>query len=137
MHARNIRILLAKLGLGHDNILLNLAKGLGEAGFEVIYTELEAPEAIVSAAIQESVDLIGITTLPGVKLSDIQKIIKRLEEEESENIIVTAGGVMDEEDIPQLLNIGIQAFFPKGTTYDELITWVKAHTEGELSRSRR
>ena len=125
MAERKIRALLGKLGEGHNEALLNLAKRLGDAGFEVIYTELQEPDALVRSAIQESVDHIGITTLPGADIRVFQKIKDVLKKEKADHITITAGGFLDEEDIPKIEKAGVMKFFPKGVSIDELIEWSK------------
>lgn len=123
MIERKIRILLGKLGEGHKEALLALARNFSEAGFEVIYTELREPDAIVSSALQESVDHIGITTLPGTDIQAFAEIRRLLKKENSEYITVTAGGFLDKSDIPLLKDMGVMEFFPKGTPFEELIVW--------------
>ncbi len=125
MAERKVRALLGKLGEGHNEALLNLAKRLGDAGFEVIYTELQEPDALVRSSIQESVDHIGITTLPGADIRVFQKIRDILKEEKADHITITAGGFLDEEDIPEIEKAGVMKFFPKGIPFDELIQWSK------------
>ncbi len=125
MVERKIRILLGKLGEGHKEALLALARNFSEAGFEVIYTELREPDAIVSSALQESVDHIGITILPGTDIQAFAQIRRLLKKENSEYITVTAGGFLDESDIPLLKDMGVMEFFPKGTPFEELIEWSK------------
>lgn len=123
MAAARGRILLGKLGEGHKEALLNLAKILGEAGFEVIFTELQDPEAIVKAAVQESVDHIGITTLSGADIQAFEEIFMLLERENAEDISVTAGGFLNDEDIARIKEMGVMAFFPRGTAFDEIVSW--------------
>jgi methylmalonyl-CoA mutase C-terminal domain/subunit len=123
MPARRVRILLGKMGEGFKETLLNLARNFREAGYEVIYTELEEPEAIVRSAIQESVDHIGITTLPGTNIQAFAEINQLLREQGADRISVTAGGYLDDEDVPKVRAMGVMEFFPKGTTFDELIEW--------------
>jgi methylmalonyl-CoA mutase C-terminal domain/subunit len=123
MPARRVRILLGKMGEGFKETLLNLARNFREAGYEVIYTELEEPEAIVRSAIQESVDHIGITTLPGTNIQAFAEINQFLREQGADRISVTAGGYLDDEDVPKVRAMGVMEFFPKGTTFDELIEW--------------
>ena len=125
MVERKIRILLGKLGEGHKEALLALARNFSEAGFEVIYTELREPDAIVSSALQESVDHIGITILPGTDIQAFAEIRRLLKKENSEYITVTAGGFLDESDIPLLKDMGVMEFFPKGTDFEKLIEWSK------------
>lgn len=122
---RKIRILLGKLGEGHKEALFALARNFSEAGFEVIYTELEEPDAIVSSAQQESVDHIGITTLPGADIQAFAEIRGLLRKANSDHITVTAGGFLDQSDIPLLKDMGVMEFFPKGTPFEELIEWSK------------
>jgi len=123
MAERKIRVLLGKLGEGHNEALLNLAKRLGDAGFEVIYTELQEPDALVRSALQESVDHIGITTLPGADIRVFQEIRDILKEEKADHITITAGGFLDEKDIPKIEKAGVMKFFPRGIPFDELIQW--------------
>jgi methylmalonyl-CoA mutase, C-terminal domain len=122
-----VRILMAKFGEGYETAMMRLASVFSEAGFEVIYTELQDPEAIVASAIQESVDHIGITTLPGARMELFARLLKLLEEQEASNIRITAGGFLSEEEIPQVKEMGVAEFFPKGTSYAELIDWSKQH----------
>lgn len=123
MEERKIRILLGKLGEGHKEALLVLARNFSEAGFEVIYTELQEPDAIVNSAIQESVDHIGITTLPGSDIQAFAEIRRLLKKENSDYITITAGGLLDEKEIPLIKEMGVMEFFPKGTSFEELIEW--------------
>ena len=123
MVARRGRILLGKMGEGHREAQFNLAKILGEAGFEVIFTELQEPEAIVKVAVQESVDHIGITTLPGADIQAFEEIFALLERENAEDISVTAGGILNDEDIVRIKKMGVQRFFPSGTTFEEIVSW--------------
>jgi methylmalonyl-CoA mutase C-terminal domain/subunit len=125
MAERKIRILLGRLGEGQKETQLNLAKRLGNAGFEVIFTELQDPEAIVRSALQESVDHIGITTLPGADIRSFEKISRTLKKEKADFITITAGGFLEEKDIPRIKAMGVKEFFPKGTSLDELIEWSK------------
>ena len=127
MSERKIRILLGKLGEGHKEAQLALARNFSEAGFEVIYTELQEPEAIIRSALQESVDHIGITVLPGADIKAFAQIKRLLEEECSASISVTAGGILDEAGIASLLDMGVMKFFPKGTSFGDLIKWSKKH----------
>ena len=124
MNSGKVRIMLAKLGEGHQEALLNLAKALSKGGLEVVYTELQEPEAIVASALQESVDHIGITTLPGADINAFARIKQLLKEENAEHIGITAGGIID-EDTARIEEMGVMAFFPKGTTFDELISWAR------------
>ena len=125
MQERKIRILLGKFGEGHKESVLALARNFSEVGFEVIFTELQEPHAIVRSAIQESVDHIGITTLPGTDIQAFAEMKKLLTEEHGEHITVTAGGFLDKKDIAVIEKMGVMKFFPKGTSFEELIEWSK------------
>jgi len=127
MPLRRARILLGKIGQGHKETQLNLAKRFGEAGFEVIYTDLQEPEAIVRSAIQESVDHIGMTTLPGYDLRVLSELLFLLKREDALGITVAAGGFMDPEDLPKVKEMGVAAFFPRGTPFEALIAWASTH----------
>jgi methylmalonyl-CoA mutase C-terminal domain/subunit len=127
MSERKVRILLAKLGEGHKETSQSLAHNFSEAGFEVIYTELQQPESIVSAAVQESVDHIGVTLLPGADIQAFAEIKRLLIKENSDHITITAGGFLDKSEIALLKDMGVMEFFPKGTPFDDLIAWSKTH----------
>jgi len=124
MEERKIRILLGKFGEGHKEAVLALARNFSEVGFEVIFTELQEPNAIVRSAIQESVDHIGITTLPGTDIQAFAEIKRLLKEENSEYITVAAGGFLNERNLFDK-RMGVMKFFPKGTSFEELIEWPK------------
>lgn len=127
MSERKVRILMARLGEGYEAATMRLARVFSETGFEVIYTNLEEPQAIVLSAIQESVDHIGITILPEANLEAMAKIFELLKAEGASHIRVTAGGFVSESDAPRLKEMGVVEFFPKGTHYEELIQWSRDH----------
>ena len=118
---------MAKFGEGYENAVVKLALAFRESGFEIIYTETQTPEAIVTSAIQEDVDHIGITTLPGARIDDIRRVMQLLDQAGARDIGVTAGGFLSYDDIPKLKEVGIVQFFPMGTTIQELIDWAKAN----------
>ena len=132
MTLRKGRILLGKLGEGHKEAQLNLAKNLSEAGFEVIYTELQHPESIVNSALQESVDHIGITILPGADIQAFEEILRLLKEREVDHISITAGGFLEDDDIPRIREMGVMEFFPRGTTFEEIVEWSQKNIKGRL-----
>ena len=117
MTDRKIRVLIAKPGLdGHDRGAKVIARALRDAGMEVIYTGLrQTPEQIVSAAVQEDVDAIGLSILSGAHNVLFPEIMRLLKEEGAEDIIVFAGGIIPEKDIPKLKSIGIRDIFLPGT----------------------
>jgi methylmalonyl-CoA mutase, C-terminal domain len=114
---RKIRVLIAKPGLdGHDRGAKIIARALRDAGMEVIYTGLrQTPEQIVSAAVQEDVDAIGLSILSGAHNVLFPEIMRLLKEEGGDDIIVFAGGIIPEKDIPTLKNLGIREIFLPGT----------------------
>lgn len=117
MTERKIRVLIAKPGLdGHDRGAKVVARALRDAGFEVIYTGLrQTPEQIVAAAIQEDVDAIGLSILSGAHNVLFPEIMRLLKEEGAEDVVVFAGGIIPEQDIPKLKEIGIREIFLPGT----------------------
>jgi len=120
-----VRILMAKLGDGYEVAMKTLAETFWNAGFEVIYTNIQKPEAIVASAIQESVHHIGITLLPGAKIEDLGRVIELLKEENSSHIRVSAGGYLELNKIPEVQEMGVFEFFPRGTSVSELIKWAR------------
>jgi methylmalonyl-CoA mutase C-terminal domain/subunit len=117
MTDRKIRVLIAKPGLdGHDRGAKIIARALRDAGMEVIYTGLrQTPEQIVSAAVQEDVDAIGLSILSGAHNVLFPEIMRLLKDESAEDIVVFAGGIIPEKDIPRMKAIGIREIFLPGT----------------------
>ncbi len=117
MSDKKIRVLIAKPGLdGHDRGAKIIARALRDAGMEVIYTGLrQTPEQIVAAAIQEDVDAIGLSILSGAHNVLFPEIMRMLKEEDAGDIIVFAGGIIPEQDIPRLKEMGIREIFLPGT----------------------
>ena len=128
---RKIRILIAKPGLdGHDRGARVIARGFRDAGFEVIYTGLhQTPEEVVAAAIQEDVDIIGLSTLSGAHDYLFARVIELLKEEGAEDIIVIGGGIIPEEDIAKLKETGVKAVFTPGTKIEDAVAWVRKHVK--------
>lgn len=124
---RKVRILIAKPGLdGHDRGAKVIARGFRDAGFEVIYTGLhQTPEQIVSAAIQEDVDAIGLSILSGAHDYIFPEVIELLKKRGAEDIVVFGGGIIPEEDIPALTQCGVKAIFTPGTPIEEAVRWVR------------
>ncbi|HUW46823.1 MAG TPA: cobalamin-dependent protein, partial [Dehalococcoidia bacterium] len=97
-----------------------------DAGFEVVYTGLhQTPEQIVAAALQEDVDLIGLSCLSGAHMYLFKRVIELLREDKAADIIVIGGGIIPEEDIPKLKKLGIKEIFLPGTSLDNIVGWVK------------
>ena len=124
---RKARILLAKPGLdGHDRGVKILARAYRDAGFEVIYTGVhQAPEQIVNAAIQEDVDLVGLSCLSGAHMYLFTEVVKQLREKGADDVTVIGGGIIPKEDIPRLKEAGIKEIFLPATPLEEIITWTK------------
>jgi methylmalonyl-CoA mutase, C-terminal domain len=117
MTDRKIRVLIAKPGLdGHDRGAKVIARALRDSGMEVIYTGLrQTPEQIVAAAVQEDVDAIGLSILSGAHNVLFPEIMRLLKEEDAEGIVVFAGGIIPEQDVPKLKALGIREIFLPGT----------------------
>ncbi|MGB9629993.1 MAG: cobalamin B12-binding domain-containing protein, partial [Thermodesulfobacteriota bacterium] len=124
---KKIRILVAKPGLdGHDRGAKVVAQALRDAGMEVIYTGLhQTIDQIIQAAIQEDVDVIGLSIMSGAHLPICEKLMKKMKEKNLEDILVVVGGVIPKRDIPKLKEIGVKGIFPGGTPFDESIRWIK------------
>ena len=124
---KKLRILVTKPGLdGHDRGARVVARAYRDAGFEVIYTGLhQTPEQIVSAAIQEDVDLIAFSILSGAHLALASKIKSLLKDKGANNITVIGGGIIPDEDIPKLKEIGIKEVFLPGTSLEEIVKWTE------------
>ena len=132
---RPIRVLVAKVGLdGHDRGAKIIATALRDAGMEVIYTGLhQTPEMVVNTALQEDVDAIGISILSGAHNSIFPKIIQLMKEKEMTDVLLTGGGIIPEDDMKELNEIGVGQLFPPGTTTttiaDYIKDWVTTHRD--------
>ncbi|MGI8963777.1 MAG: cobalamin B12-binding domain-containing protein [Thermomicrobiales bacterium] len=126
---RPIRILVAKPGLdGHDRGAKVLARAFRDAGFEVIYTGLfQTPQMIANAALQEDVDVVGLSILSGAHMSLFPAIMAELRKVGRDDALVVAGGTIPEDDIPAVLDMGIAAVFGPGTTLNTAIEFVRDH----------
>jgi methylmalonyl-CoA mutase C-terminal domain/subunit len=125
-----IRVLVAKPGLdGHDRGAKVVAKALRDAGMEVIYTGLrQTPRQIVEAAIQEDVDVIGLSCLSGAHLTLFTKVMELLRKNGVKDILVTGGGIIPLEDVPRLRKIGVSEVFGPGTTSDQIIDFIRKNS---------
>jgi methylmalonyl-CoA mutase cobalamin-binding domain/chain len=122
--AAPIRILLAKVGLdGHDRGVKVVARALRDAGMDVIYTGLHrTPDEVVTAAIQEDVDILGVSLLSGVQMTVFPKIFAKLREEGVDDMIVVAGGVMPDEDVVALKQMGVSEVMLQDTPLERIVT---------------
>jgi methylmalonyl-CoA mutase C-terminal domain/subunit len=123
-----IRVLIAKPGLdGHDRGAKIVARALRDAGMEVIYAGLrQTPEAIVQAAIEEDVDLIGVSILSGAHMALIPRIVQLLRKEKAGDIPVFAGGIIPDEDARRLKRLGVPAIFGPGASLEEIVKTARA-----------
>ena len=135
MSDRPLRILVAKPGLdGHDRGAKVIARALRDAGFEVIYTGLhQTPEMIVEAALQEDVDAIGLSILSGAHLTLFPAILDRMKTQGLENVVVFGGGIIPEDDISKLAQIGVRGIFRPGATTEEIVQWVRSNVRPHAS----
>ena len=126
---RKIRILVGKPGLdGHDRGARIIARAFRDAGFEVVYTGLhQTPEQIVQAAIQEDVDLIGLSSLAGAHNYLFPQVLNLLKEKGAEDIALIGGGIFPEEDIHSLKQIGVKEIFTPGSSLDSIADWVRGN----------
>jgi methylmalonyl-CoA mutase, C-terminal domain len=127
MSEQKIRVLVAKPGLdGHDRGAKVIASALRDAGMEVIYTGLhQTPEMIVSAAIQEDVDVVAMSILSGAHMTLFPRVRELLAEEDADHILITGGGIIPEEDIKALGKTGIGKLFGPGTTTSEAVSYIR------------
>ncbi len=130
---RKIRVLIAKPGLdGHDRGAKVIARALRDAGMEVIYTGIrQTPEQIANAAIQEDVDIVGLSSLSGAHMSLFPKVVQILKEKGAEDIIVFGGGIIPVDDIPILKKAGIREIFQPGASTEEIIKYIKKNIQLE------
>ncbi len=125
--AKPIRVLVGKAGLdGHDRGVKLVARALRDAGMEVIYTGLhQTPEQVVSMAIQEDVDAIGLSVLSGAHTYLFPRVLELLKEQGAGDIVVFGGGIVPDEDIPMLKEAGVREIFRPGTAMNDIVEFVK------------
>ncbi len=133
-----IRVLIAKPGLdGHDRGAKVVARALRDAGMEVIYTGLhQTPETIVETALQEDVDVIGISILSGAHMTYFPRILKLMKEKGLEDVLLFGGGIIPEEDKVELEKMGVGKLFGPGTPTEEIVNYVKKWYEEKRARIR-
>jgi len=127
---RKLRILVAKPGLdGHDRGAKVVARALADAGYEVVYTGLhQTPEMIAAAAVQESVDAVGLSIMSGAHMTLFPAVIDALKGRGAADVVVFGGGIVPKEDIDKLHQLGVAKIFTPGTSTQDIVQWV----EGEL-----
>jgi methylmalonyl-CoA mutase C-terminal domain/subunit len=131
MAERKLRILVAKPGLdGHDRGAKVIARALRDAGMEVIYTGLhQTPEMIVSAAIQEDVDAIGLSIMSGAHMTLFPAVIDLLGRQKARDIHVFGGGIIPDEDIPALKKLGVAEIFTPGSSTQDIVKWIQGNIQ--------
>lgn len=131
MSERKIRILVAKPGLdGHDRGAKVLSRAFRDAGFEVIYTGChQSPEQVAAVAIQEDVDVVGLSCLSGAHRFLFPEVAKLLRDQGADDITVIGGGIIPEQDIPALHEAGLKEIFTPGTTLDSIVDWIRTNVK--------
>lgn len=129
MNQKPIRVLIAKVGLdGHDRGAKVIAASLRDAGMEVIYTGLrQTPEMVVETALQEDVDAIGVSILSGAHMTVFPAILKLMKEKEMTDILLTGGGIIPDDDMKALYEMGVHQLFSPGTPMQEIATYIQTH----------
>lgn len=127
-----IRVLVAKPGLdGHDRGAKVIARALRDAGMEVIYTGLrQTPEMIVTAALQEDVQVIGLSILSGAHNAIVPRVMDLLKKNKMDDVIVVVGGIIPDQDIEGLTKAGVAAIFQPGTSMDEIVQFIRGRVKG-------
>jgi methylmalonyl-CoA mutase C-terminal domain/subunit len=127
MTDKKIRVLVAKPGLdGHDRGAKVIARALRDAGMEVVYTGIrQTPEMIAEAALQEDVDVVGMSILSGAHMALFPRVMELLRENDMDDVLVVAGGIIPDEDVPALNEMGIKGVFGPGTPTDEIVAFVR------------
>ena len=128
MSERKIRVVVAKPGLdGHDRGAKIIARALRDAGMEVIYTGLhQTPEQIAATVIQEDADAVGLSILSGAHMTLVPKIVEMLREQGAEDVLVTVGGTIPADDIPELKRLGVAEVFTPGAPTDDIVEFLRA-----------
>jgi methylmalonyl-CoA mutase C-terminal domain/subunit len=131
---RKLRVVIAKPGLdGHDRGAKVIARALRDAGMEVIYTGLrQTPEQIVTAALQEDADVIGLSILSGAHNYIAPRLMELLKEKGLDDVLVIVGGIIPDVDVPKLKAIGVRGVFPPGTPMQEIIDFINANARARV-----
>ena len=131
MPERKIRVMVAKPGLdGHDRGARILARCFRDAGFEVVYTGChQTPEQIAAAAVQEDVDLVGLSCLSGAHRVLFPRVVELLREKNAQDITVIGGGIIPEQDFSMLYESGIKAIFTPGASLDSIVEWIRTNVK--------
>jgi methylmalonyl-CoA mutase C-terminal domain/subunit len=135
---KRIRVLVAKPGLdGHDRGVKVVARALRDAGMEVVYTGLhQTPEMIVEAAVQEDVDVVGLSILSGAHMTLFPRVLKLLKERGAEHVLLTGGGIIPGEDADKLYSMGIGRLFGPGTTTTEIVEYISSYMQEKEGKQK-
>ena len=125
--ARKLRVVVAKPGLdGHDRGAKIIARALRDAGMEVIYTGLhQTPEQIAATVVQEDADAVGLSILSGAHMTLVPKVVALLREQGADDVVVTVGGTIPADDVPELRRLGVAEVFTPGASTDEIVSFVR------------
>jgi methylmalonyl-CoA mutase C-terminal domain/subunit len=131
--SERIRIVIAKPGLdGHDRGAKVIARALRDAGMEVVYTGLhQTPEQIVQTVIQEDADAVGLSILSGAHMTLFKRMVELLKENQADDVVLFGGGIIPDEDVPELERIGVARVFTPGATMDEIVEWVRTNVTAD------
>ena len=134
MPDRPLKVLIAKPGLdGHDRGAKVLARGLRDEGFEVVYTGLrQTPEMVLNAALQEDVDVVGLSILSGAHMTLVPKVTRLLREHDMGDVLVVVGGIIPDDDVPTLKAEGVAAVFGPGTTIGEVAAFLRSNARARV-----
>jgi methylmalonyl-CoA mutase C-terminal domain/subunit len=129
MTDRPLKVLIAKPGLdGHDRGAKVLARGLRDEGFEVVYTGLrQTPEMVATAALQEDVDVVGLSILSGAHMTLVPRVCRLLREQKMDDVLVVVGGIVPDDDVPALKEAGVAEVFGPGTTIAEVAEYLRTN----------
>ena len=124
-----IKVIIAKPGLdGHDRGAKVVARALRDAGLEVVYTGLrQTPEMVAETALQEDVDMVGLSILSGAHMELFPRVVEEMKKRGLDDVVLLAGGIIPQEDIPALQKMGFRAIFGPGASTDEVVAWVRAN----------
>ncbi|MFQ6020281.1 MAG: cobalamin B12-binding domain-containing protein [Dehalococcoidia bacterium] len=125
--ARKIKVIIGKVGLdGHDRGAKVVARALRDAGMEVVYTGIrQTPELIAETALQEDADVVGLSILSGAHMELFPRVVEELKKRGMDDVLLFAGGIIPQEDIPQLKKIGFRAIFGPGSSTEDIVAWVR------------
>ena len=135
MSDRKLRILVAKPGLdGHDRGAKVVARALADAGYEVVYTGLhQTPEMIAAAAVQEAVDAVGLSIMSGAHMTLFPAVIDALKARGLTDVVVFGGGIVPQDDLPRLTELGVAKIFTPGASTNEIIEWVESYLRPKVA----